>query len=64
MDTLKELEHRVNLDAEALGFQRAFPAIGPEAVRGIEINYLDFLRHSVPHPPRRGAEAFGDSGGG
>ena len=22
---LKELEHRVNLDAEALGFQRAFP---------------------------------------
>ena len=35
---LKELEHRVNLDAEALGFQRAFPAVGPEAVRGIEIN--------------------------
>lgn len=36
--SLKELEHRVNLDAEALGFQRAFPAVGPEAVRGIEIN--------------------------
>lgn len=35
---LKELEHRVNLDAEALGFQRAFPTVGPEAVRGIEIN--------------------------
>lgn len=35
---LKELEHRVNLDAEALGFQRQFPAVGPEAVRGIEIN--------------------------
>jgi type II restriction/modification system DNA methylase subunit YeeA len=35
---LKEIEHRVNLDAEALGFQRAFPAVGPEAVKGIEIN--------------------------
>lgn len=35
---LKELEHRVNLDAEALGFERAFPAVGPEVVRGIEIN--------------------------
>ncbi|MGE0148018.1 MAG: class I SAM-dependent DNA methyltransferase [Parvibaculaceae bacterium] len=35
---LKELEHRVNLDAEVLGFHRAFPAVGPEAVRGIEIN--------------------------
>ena len=35
---LKELEHRVNLDAEVLGFQRHFPAVGPEAVRGIEIN--------------------------
>ena len=29
---LKDLEHRVNLDAEALGFQRPFPAVGPEAV--------------------------------
>jgi type II restriction/modification system DNA methylase subunit YeeA len=35
---LKELEHRVNLDAEAMGFQRQFPAVGPKAVRGIEIN--------------------------
>lgn len=35
---LKELEHRVNLDAEVLGFQRHFPAVGPEAVLGIEIN--------------------------
>ena len=35
---LKEIEHRVNLDAEVLGFQRQFPAVGPEAVRGIEIN--------------------------
>ena len=35
---LKDIEHRVNLDAEALGFQRTFPAVGPEAVLGIEIN--------------------------
>lgn len=35
---LKNLEHRVNLEAEAMGFQREFPRIGPEAVRGIELN--------------------------
>jgi type II restriction/modification system DNA methylase subunit YeeA len=35
---LKDIEQRVNLDAEALGFQRTFPAVGPQAVRGIEIN--------------------------
>jgi type II restriction/modification system DNA methylase subunit YeeA len=35
---LKELEHRVNLDSEAMGFTRQFPSVGPEAVRGIEIN--------------------------
>lgn len=35
---LKDLEHRVNLDCEAMGFTRQFPAVGPEAVRGIEIN--------------------------
>ena len=35
---LKTLEHRVNLDMEALGFTRQFPAVGPEAVLGIEIN--------------------------
>ena len=35
---LKDIEHRVNLDAEALGFQRSFPSVGPEAVLGIEIN--------------------------
>ncbi len=32
------LEHRANLDAEALGLERQFPAVGPECVRGIEIN--------------------------
>ena len=36
--SLKELEHRVNLDAEAMGFGRQFPSVSPEAVRGIEIN--------------------------
>jgi len=35
---LKDLEHRVNLEAEGLGLPRRFPAIGPEAVLGIEIN--------------------------
>lgn len=35
---LKELEHRVNLDCEVMGFARQFPSVGPEAVRGIEIN--------------------------
>ncbi len=35
---LKDLEHRVQLEAEALGFQRAFPEVGPANVKGIEIN--------------------------
>ena len=35
---LKDLEHRANLEAEALGLQRGFPRIGPEAVKGIELN--------------------------
>jgi len=35
---LKILEHRVNLDIEAMGFTRQFPTVGPEAVLGIEIN--------------------------
>jgi type II restriction/modification system DNA methylase subunit YeeA len=35
---LKDLEHRVNLDCEVMGFSRQFPSVGPEAVRGIEIN--------------------------
>ena len=38
LQALKDLEHRVQLEAEALGFQRAFPAIGPANVKGIEIN--------------------------
>ncbi|MGL4237086.1 class I SAM-dependent DNA methyltransferase [Tabrizicola sp.] len=35
---LKNIEHRVNLEAEALGLQKEFPRIGPEAVLGIELN--------------------------
>lgn len=35
---LKDLEHKVNLDAEALGLGRQFPAVGPDCVKGIEIN--------------------------
>lgn len=35
---LKNLEHRVNLEAEAMGFQKEFPRIGPESVLGIELN--------------------------
>ena len=36
--TLKDIEHQVMLEAEALGLQRGFPAVGPDAVWGIEIN--------------------------
>lgn len=36
--TLKDIEHQVMLEAEALGLQRGFPAVGPEVVMGIEIN--------------------------
>jgi len=35
---LKDLEHRANLDAETLGLPRGFPGVGPECVKGIEIN--------------------------
>ena len=38
LHALKDVEHRVQLEAEAMGFQRAFPAIGPANVRGIELN--------------------------
>lgn len=36
--SLKDLEHRVNLEAETLGLPPAFPTIGPECVKGIELN--------------------------
>jgi len=35
---LKDIEHRVAIEAETLGLAREFPRIGPEAVNGIEIN--------------------------
>ena len=35
---LKDLEHRVQLEAEALGLERGFPAVGPANVKGIELN--------------------------
>ena len=38
LHALKDLEHRVQLEAEAMGLQRAFPVVGPANVRGIEIN--------------------------
>ena len=39
LQVLKDLEHRVQIEAEAaLGFQRAFPEIGPANVKGIELN--------------------------
>ena len=38
LQALKDMEHRVNLEAEAMGFARAFPEVGPANVKGIEIN--------------------------
>ena len=38
LHALKDLERRVQLEAEALGLPRAFPSVGPASVRGIEIN--------------------------
>ncbi len=35
---LKDLEHRAMVEAEALGLQREFPQVGPEAVLGLEVN--------------------------
>ncbi|MDF2234958.1 class I SAM-dependent DNA methyltransferase [Albimonas sp. CAU 1670] len=36
--SLKDLENLVILEGEALGFGREFPGVGPEAVKGIELN--------------------------
>ena len=38
LQTLKDLEHRVGIEVEALGLQREFPHVGPEQLLGIEIN--------------------------
>ena len=37
LQALKDLEHRVQFEAEALGLQRGFPEVGPANVKGIEI---------------------------
>ena len=36
--SLKDLEHRVTLEGEAMGFEREFPRIDPGNVKGIETN--------------------------
>ena len=38
LHALKDIEHRVQLEAEAFGLERGFPAVGPANVKGIEIN--------------------------
>ena len=38
LHALKDIEHRVQLEAEGLGLERGFPEIGPANVQGIEIN--------------------------
>ena len=38
LTTLKDVEHRANLDCEALGFERSAPVTGPENMLGIELN--------------------------
>jgi len=35
---LKDLEHQTMVEAEAIGLQREFPQVGPEAVLGLEVN--------------------------
>ncbi|WP_200952969.1 MULTISPECIES: class I SAM-dependent DNA methyltransferase [unclassified Rhizobacter] len=36
--TLKDIEHRVNLEAEGLGLHRQLPFTGPQNVLGLEVN--------------------------
>ena len=38
LHALKDIEHRVQLEAEALGLERGFPAVSPANVKGIELN--------------------------
>ncbi len=38
LKALKDIEFRVNFEAESLGLPAAFPSVGPECVKGIEIN--------------------------
>ena len=38
LHALKDIEHRVNLEGEAMGLERSFPIVGPANVKGIEVN--------------------------
>ena len=38
LHALKDLEHRFRLEAQTLGLQPPFPAVGPANVKGIELN--------------------------
>ena len=38
LHALKDLEHRVQLEADAMGLPLTFPEVGPASVKGIEIN--------------------------
>ena len=38
LQALKDVEHQVNIEAEAMGFERVMSSIGPSNVKGIEIN--------------------------
>ncbi len=38
LHALHDLEHRVQLEAEAMGLERGFPSVGPANVKGIELN--------------------------
>ncbi|MDE0390991.1 MAG: N-6 DNA methylase [Rhodospirillales bacterium] len=38
LQTLKDVEHQVNIEAETMGFERVMSSIGPANVKGIEIN--------------------------
>ncbi len=38
LQSLKDIELRVDLEAEALGLERGFPEVGPQSMHGIEIS--------------------------
>lgn len=38
LQALKDIEHKVNLEAEQLGLPFVFPSVGPECVKGLELN--------------------------
>ena len=38
LHALKDLEHRFQLEADAMGLQRGFPIVGPANIKGIDIN--------------------------